>query len=64
MSVKRLRRASITKGLRHQVRLIGGPFDSHRVMLQAQTYGTLQFRVAGQVGRYNQQNEWVPHEYS
>lgn len=58
LSRKRIRRRSICAGPSHIVTLIGGPFDLRRIALQACVYGTLMIRVNGEVGRYNQKNEW------
>lgn len=60
MSRKRIRRRVICNGPRHVVTLQGGPFDRIRIALQACTYGTLMIRVRGEIGRYNQKNEWEP----
>lgn len=60
MSRQRIRRRVIAKGPRDWVRLTGGPFDSRRITLQAQTYGTLVFKIRDEIGRYNQKNEWEP----
>jgi hypothetical protein len=60
LSRHRIRRRTISAGRSHIVTLVGGPFDRKRIALQACTYGTLMIRVFGEVGRYNQQNEWVP----
>ena len=58
LSRTRIRRRVICKGRSHIVTLQGGPFDRLRIALQACTYGTLMIRVRGEIGRYNQQNEW------
>lgn len=60
MSRKRIRRRVICAGPSQIVTLQGGPFDRIRVALQACTYGTLMIRVRGEIGRYNQKNEWEP----
>lgn len=60
LSRQRIRRRVIAAGPSHIVTLSGGPFDRVRIALQACTYGTLMIRVCGEIGRYNQKNEWEP----